>query len=59
MIGPLADLGGVPGARHPLWDPILLILHTFSLKSARIGGSCPLTGAHPPMGNPGSATEIR
>ena len=39
---PLADLGGggVPGA-HPLWDPILLFLHTFSLKSARVGGPRP------------------
>ena len=36
----LADLGGVPGAR-PLWDPILSFLHTFSLKSAHIGGPCP------------------
>ena len=32
----LADLGGVPGA-HPLRDPILLFLHTFSLKSACVG----------------------
>ena len=42
--------GGVPGARHPLWDPILLFSHTFSLKSARVGGP------RPPMGNSGSAT---
>ena len=37
----LADLGGVPGTRHPLWDPILLLLHTFSPKSACIRGPCP------------------
>ena len=33
--------GGMPGAHHPLWDPILLFLHTFSPKSARIGGARP------------------
>ena len=55
----LADLGGVPGARHHLWHPILLFLQTFSLKSARIRGPRPtLTGAWPPTGNPGSATAI-
>ena len=32
--------GGVPGARH-LQDPILLFSHTFSPKSARIGGPRP------------------
>ena len=25
----------------PLWDLILLFSHTFSLKSSRIGGTCP------------------
>ena len=47
-----------PGARHPLWDPILLFLHTFSPKSAHVGGPRPLlTGPRPPpTGNPGSAT---
>ena len=53
---PLADLGGVPGAR-PLWDPILLFLHTFSPKSIRIRGPRPPMGARPPTGNPGSATD--
>ena len=46
---PLADLGGVPGAR-PLWDPILSFLHTFSPKSAHIGGPCPPNGCMPPYG---------
>ena len=32
----LADLGGVPGAHHPLWDPILLFLHTFSPKATAL-----------------------
>ena len=55
--------GGVPGARPPpLWDPILSFSHTFSPKSAHVGGPCPPppTGARPPppppTGNPGSAT---
>ena len=52
----LVDLGGVPGACPP-WDPILSFSHTFSPKSAHVGGPHPpLMGAHPPMGNPGSAT---
>ena len=33
--------GDMPGARHPLWDPIPSFLHTFSLKSARVGGPHP------------------
>ena len=55
---PLADLGGVLGARHPLWDPILLFLHTFSPKSTQVGGPHPPNGCTPPppTGNPGSAT---
>ena len=53
----LAELGGVPGARHPLWDPILSFSHTFSLKSACVRGPCPPNGSTaPPTGNPGSAT---
>ena len=41
----LADLGGgVPGAHHPLWDPILSFSHTFSLKSACVGGPRPPPG---------------
>ena len=48
----LADLGGggVPGARHPLWDSILSFLHTFSPKSACIGGPCPPNECTPPYG---------
>ena len=48
----LADLvggGGVPGARHPLWDPILSFLHTFSLKSTCIGGPHPSQWVHAPL----------
>ena len=42
----------------PLWDPILSFLHTFSLKSARVGGPHPPNGCTlPPMGNPGSTTD--
>ena len=49
--------GGVPGTRHPLWDPILSFSHTFSPKSACVG--CPHPPNEytpPPTGNPGSAT---
>ena len=47
----LANLGGgMPGTRHPLWDPILSFLHTFSPKSTCVGGPCPLlTGARLPL----------
>ena len=45
----LADLGGMPGARHPLWDPILLFSHTFSPKSTRVRGPCPPNGCTPPL----------
>ena len=49
--------GGMLGARHPLWDPILLFSHTFSPKGAHVGGPCPRQWVHaPPTGNPGSAT---
>ena len=50
MIKPLADLGGggMPGTCHPLWDPILLFSHTFSLKSASIGGPHTPNGSTPP-----------
>ena len=48
----LADLGGRARRTPPLWDPILSFSHTFSLKSAHVGGPRP-----PPTGNPGSATE--
>ena len=40
-------------AHAPLWDQILLFSHTFSLKSAHVGGPRP-----PPTGNPGSVTAI-
>ena len=49
-IGGSGGGGGVPGAHHPLWDPILSFSHTFSPKSTRIGGP------RLPTGNPGSAT---
>ena len=47
----LADLGGVPGARPPLRDPILSFSHTFLSKSAHVRGPRPpLTGPRPPYG---------
>ena len=50
--------GGRAGHMPPLWDPILSFSHTFSLKSVHVGGPCPpLMSAHPPTGNPGSATD--
>ena len=46
----LADLGGgVPGARHPLQDPILSLSHKFSPKSAHVGGPHPPNGSTPPQ----------
>ena len=42
----------------PLQDPILLFLHTFSLKSAHVGGqNPPKMGPRPPTENPGSGPE--
>ena len=55
----LADLGGRAGCTPPLWDPILLFLQTFLLKSACVGDPRPpptLQVHAPPTGNPGSAT---
>ena len=47
----LADLGGgVPGACHPLRDPILSFSHTFSPKSAHVRGPHPPNGSMPPYG---------
>ena len=46
-------------AHAPPWDPILLFLHTFLAKSARVGGPRPPPPQRvhaPPTGNPGSAT---
>ena len=42
----------------PPRDPILSFLHTFPLKRARVGGQCPHNGSMPPLGNPGSATDV-
>ena len=42
---------GVCLVHTPPWDPILSFSHTFSPKSAHVGGP------RPPTGNPGSATE--
>ena len=39
----MTNLGGVPGSCPP-WDPILSFSHTFSPKSAHVGGP------HPPYG---------
>ena len=51
--------GGGRARRTPsLWDPILSFSHTFSPKSAHVGGPCPPPNRcmPPPTGNPGSAT---
>ena len=45
----LADLGSVPDAPPPPWDPILSFSHTILAKSPRI------RDPRPPTGNPGSA----
>ena len=37
-------------AHAPLWGPILSFSHTFSPKSAHIGGSCPPKWIHAPYG---------
>ena len=51
--------GGMPGARPPLWDPILSFLQTFSPKSAHIGGPCPPNGStYPPNGSTSPLREI-
>ena len=52
-INALADLGwgggGVPGARPPLWDPILSFSHAFSPKSTCVGGPHPSNWCMPPL----------
>ena len=53
----LADLGGMLGQVHaPPMGLIPLFSHTFSPKMPTSEVHTPLKGAHPPMGNPGSAT---
>ena len=43
-------------APPPLQDPILSFSHTFSLKSAHVGGQNPAKmGPRPPTENPGSS----
>ena len=49
----LADREPAAGATPPKRDPFLSFSHTFSPKSARVGGRCAL-----PMGNPGPATDV-
>ena len=44
----LADLGGRAWHTPPLWDPILSFLHTFSPKSAHVGGARPPQWVHAP-----------
>ena len=59
-LGALADLHTKFSGARPLWDPIPSFSHTFSRKSAHVGGPRPpKMGPHPPMGNPGSAPEVR
>ena len=46
-------------AHAPIQDPILSFSHTFSLKSAQVGGqNPPKMGPRPPTENPGSGPEI-
>ena len=40
---------GCAGCTAPLWDPILSFSHTFSPKSAHVGGPCPPNGCMPPL----------
>ena len=48
-------IGGSRGGRArrtpppPPWDPILSFSHTFSLKSAHVGGPCPTQRVHAPL----------
>ena len=53
----LADLHTKFSGACPLQDPILSFSHTFSLKSAYVGGPHPPQNGSmsPPTGNPGSA----
>ena len=46
----LADLGGRARRTPPPWDPILSFSHTFSPKSAHVGGPGPPMGARRPYG---------
>ena len=54
----LADLGGVPGARPPppMGPNSFIFAYIFTEKCPRRRSTPPLTGARPPMRNPGSAT---
>ena len=45
----LADLGGGCPAHAPSMVPNSFILHTFSLKSAHVGGPRPPNGCTPPL----------
>ena len=50
----IGNIGGSRGAMlgtcHLLWGPILSFLHTFSPKSACVGGPCPPQWVHAPPG---------
>ena len=54
----LADLGGVPGACPPMGPNSFIFTYIFTKKCPRRRSTPPLMGAHPPMGNPGSTTEM-
>ena len=56
---PLADLGGVLGAHPPMGPNSFIFAYIFTEKHLCRRSMPPLTGARPPMGNPGSATEDR
>ena len=54
----LADLGGVSGARPPPTGPNSFIFaYIFAEKHLCRRSMHPVRGKHPPLGNPGSATD--
>ena len=54
--GPLADLGGVPGAHPPMGPNSFVFAYIFTEKCPRRRSMPSLMGARPPTGNPGPAT---
>ena len=53
----LADLAGVPGACPPMGPNSFIFAYIFAKKHPH-QRSTPPNGSTPPMGNPGSATEM-
>ena len=50
--------GGVPDARPPMGSNSFIFAYIFTEKCPRRRSTPPLTGACPPTGNPGSATDM-